>query len=80
MEFSFVKIKRLSTWKGWWLSFGRRITLLKSVLGSFAIFTLSFYKDLRKVIRENSKQFSMGKIRRKKDDSVGELEDCLPSD
>ncbi|XP_058726559.1 uncharacterized protein LOC131597917 [Vicia villosa] len=35
--------RRLSSWKGRWLSFGGRITLLKSVLGSLPIFTLSFY-------------------------------------
>ncbi|XP_058741454.1 uncharacterized protein LOC131613833 [Vicia villosa] len=35
--------KRFRTWKGRWLSFGGRITLLKSVLGSLPIFTLSFY-------------------------------------
>ncbi|XP_058747167.1 uncharacterized protein LOC131620174 [Vicia villosa] len=35
---------RLSTWKSRWLSFRGRITLIKSVLSSLVIFTLSFYK------------------------------------
>src|SRR4051812_20274445 len=35
--------RRLNSWKGRWLSFGGRLTLLKSVLGSLPIFTLSFY-------------------------------------
>lgn len=38
------------------LSFGGRITLLKSVLSSLAIFTLSFYKALKKIILEINKK------------------------
>lgn len=37
------------------LSFDGRITLLKSVLGSLAIFTLSFYKAPKKIIKEITK-------------------------
>ncbi|XP_058740864.1 uncharacterized protein LOC131613189 [Vicia villosa] len=44
--------KRLASWKGRFLSIGGRLTLLKSVLGSLAIFTLSFYKAPKKVIKE----------------------------
>ncbi|XP_058746836.1 uncharacterized protein LOC131619795 [Vicia villosa] len=44
--------KRLSSWKGHFLSFGGRITLLKSVLSSLAIFTLSFYKSPIGIIKE----------------------------
>ncbi|XP_058774436.1 uncharacterized protein LOC131648722 [Vicia villosa] len=47
--------KHLCSWKWRWLSFGGRITLLKSVLGSLPIFTLSFYLAPRKVIREINK-------------------------
>ncbi|XP_058765880.1 uncharacterized protein LOC131639402 [Vicia villosa] len=47
------KIKKiLASWKGWFLSFGGRLTLLKSVLGSLAIFMLSFYKAHKKVIKD----------------------------
>ncbi|XP_058733064.1 uncharacterized protein LOC131604651 [Vicia villosa] len=44
--------KRLSLWKERLLSFGGRITLLKSVLSSLAIITLSFYKAPVKIIKE----------------------------
>ncbi|XP_058746061.1 uncharacterized protein LOC131618929 [Vicia villosa] len=47
--------KRLASWKGRLLSFGGRLTLLKPVLGSLAIFTLSFYKALKKVVEEITK-------------------------
>ncbi|XP_058746295.1 uncharacterized protein LOC131619188 [Vicia villosa] len=47
--------RRLSTWKGRWLSFGGRIILLKSVLGSLPIFTFSFYLAPKKVIQEINK-------------------------
>ncbi|XP_058784312.1 uncharacterized protein LOC131659088 [Vicia villosa] len=47
--------RRLNSWKGRWLNFGGRITLLKSVLSSLAIFTLSFYKAPKKVIAELNK-------------------------
>ncbi|XP_058775270.1 uncharacterized protein LOC131649527 [Vicia villosa] len=47
--------KRLSSWKGQMLSFGGRITLLKLLLGSLAIFTLSFYKAPMKIIRKITK-------------------------
>lgn len=47
--------KRLSSWNNSWVSFGGRITLIKSVLNSLAIFTLSFYKAPLKVIREINK-------------------------
>ncbi|XP_058726246.1 uncharacterized protein LOC131597572 [Vicia villosa] len=44
--------RKLSSWKGRWLSFGGRVTLIKSILSSLAIFTLSFYKAPKKVIAE----------------------------
>ncbi|XP_058741002.1 uncharacterized protein LOC131613339 [Vicia villosa] len=45
------KIKRrLQGWKSRYLSLGGRITLLKAVLGSLAIFTLSFYRAPKKEI------------------------------
>ncbi|XP_058768582.1 uncharacterized protein LOC131642338 [Vicia villosa] len=44
--------KRLASWKGWFLSFGGRLTILKSVSGSLAIFMLSFYKAPKKVIKD----------------------------
>ncbi|XP_058732600.1 uncharacterized protein LOC131604130 [Vicia villosa] len=44
--------RKFSFWKGRWLSFGERITLIKSILSSLAIFTLSFYKAPKKVIAE----------------------------
>ncbi|XP_058786925.1 uncharacterized protein LOC131661401 [Vicia villosa] len=47
--------RKLNCWKGRWLSFGGRITLLKSVLSSMAIFTLSFYKAPKVVIAEINK-------------------------
>ncbi|XP_058765925.1 uncharacterized protein LOC131639447 [Vicia villosa] len=50
--------RRLNSWKGRWLSFGGRITLLKSVLISLAIFTLSFYKAPKKIISEINKMQS----------------------
>ncbi|XP_058765712.1 uncharacterized protein LOC131639232 [Vicia villosa] len=50
--------KKLNSWKGRWLSFGGRITLLKSVLSSMAIFTLSFFKAPKKVIEELNKMQS----------------------
>lgn len=61
--------KKLSTWKGQLLSFGGRITFLKSVLGNLAIFTISFYKAPRKVIREITKiqsNFLWGRLEEKR--------------
>lgn len=42
----------LANWEGRLLSFGGRLTLLKLVRGSLAIFTLSFYKAPKKVVEE----------------------------
>ncbi|XP_058775315.1 uncharacterized protein LOC131649574 [Vicia villosa] len=50
--------RRLNSWKGRWLSFGGRITLLKPILSSLAIFTLSFYKAPKKIIKEINKMQS----------------------
>ncbi|XP_058726723.1 uncharacterized protein LOC131598107 [Vicia villosa] len=50
--------RKLNSWKGRWLSFGGRITLIKSILSSLAIFTLSFYKAPKKVIAEINKMQS----------------------
>ncbi|XP_058759392.1 uncharacterized protein LOC131632671 [Vicia villosa] len=48
-----VKVRRrLASWKGRYLSFGGRLTLIKAVLSSLAIFYLSFYKAPKKVIKE----------------------------
>ncbi|XP_058783440.1 uncharacterized protein LOC131658124 [Vicia villosa] len=61
--------KRLASWKGRLLSFGGRLTLLKSVLSSLAIFTLSFYKVPKKVVEEITKiqsNFSWGGTREKR--------------
>lgn len=44
--------KRLVSWKGRFVSLDGRLTLLKLVLGSLAIFTLSFYKAPTKVVEE----------------------------
>src|SRR3954463_3252564 len=41
-------------WKNRFLNLGGRITLLKSILSSLAIFTMSFYKMPVKVVREFS--------------------------
>ncbi|XP_058728727.1 uncharacterized protein LOC131600410 [Vicia villosa] len=43
---------RLGSWKGRMLSLGGRITLIKSVLSSLAIFQLSFFVAPRRVIKE----------------------------
>lgn len=53
--------KRLSTWKGKLISFGGRITLLKSVRVSIPIYFLSCFRCLIKVVRriENSIWFSL---------------------
>lgn len=45
-------LRKLSSWNGTWVSFGGRITLIKSVLSSLMIFTLSIYKAPKKVIKE----------------------------
>lgn len=47
--------KRLNNWKGMWLSFGERLTLLKLILSSLAIFTLSFDKAPKKILVEINK-------------------------
>src|SRR4051812_17353388 len=47
------KIKsRLVGWKHRYLTLGGRITLLKAVLGSLAIFTLSFHRAPKQVVKE----------------------------
>ncbi|XP_058725920.1 uncharacterized protein LOC131597229 [Vicia villosa] len=49
----FSKIKsRLLDWKVRLLSFGGRLTLLKSILCSLSIFMFSFYKAPKKVLKE----------------------------
>lgn len=50
--------RRFKSWKGRWLSFEWRVTLLKSVLSSLAIFTLSFYKATKKITAEFNKMQS----------------------
>ncbi|XP_058757341.1 uncharacterized protein LOC131630579 [Vicia villosa] len=76
--------KRLSTWKGRWLSFGGRMTLLKSVLGSLPIFTLSFYLAPKKVVREINRiqsHFLWGGVEEKKCIHWVRWEDvCTPID
>src|SRR4051812_33768749 len=48
-----LKLKnRLGSWKHRFLNLGGRITLLKSILTSLAIFTMSFYKMPSKVVKE----------------------------
>ncbi|XP_058733701.1 uncharacterized protein LOC131605347 [Vicia villosa] len=44
--------KRLSGWKNRFLNLGGRITLLKSILSSLTVFTMSFYKVPKKVEKE----------------------------
>ncbi|XP_058734070.1 uncharacterized protein LOC131605773 [Vicia villosa] len=44
--------KRLSGWNNRFLSLGGRITLLKSILSSLSIFTMSFYKMPKSVAKE----------------------------
>lgn len=46
---------RLLSWKSKFLSIDRRLTFIKSILGSLAIFTLSFYKAPKKVLKEMEK-------------------------
>ncbi|XP_058727043.1 uncharacterized protein LOC131598463 [Vicia villosa] len=46
---------RLTGWKNHFLNHGGRITLLKSILTSLNIFTLSFYKISDKVVKEVNK-------------------------
>ncbi|XP_058726398.1 uncharacterized protein LOC131597740 [Vicia villosa] len=43
---------RLEGWTNWFLNLGDRITLLKSILSSLAIFTMSFYKMPAKVVKK----------------------------
>ncbi|XP_058751132.1 uncharacterized protein LOC131624182 [Vicia villosa] len=43
---------RLGSWRGRILSLGGRISLIKSVLSSLAIFQLSFFKALSRIIKE----------------------------
>lgn len=47
--------KRSVSWKGRLLSFEGRLTLLKSVLGSIVVSTLSFYKAPKKIVKEITK-------------------------
>ncbi|GKU88289.1 hypothetical protein SLEP1_g2571 [Rubroshorea leprosula] len=51
--------RKLSTWKGRYLSLGGRITLINSVLSSLPVFLMSFYLIPKTVIRE------LDKIRRR---------------
>src|SRR4051812_9807983 len=51
--------KRLLGWKNRFLSLGGRITLLKSILGSLAIFSMSFYKMPKKVAKEITRMQSI---------------------
>lgn len=67
--------KRLASWKGRLLSFVGRLTLLKSVLGSLAMFTLSL-EDTKKSGQGNnkdSKQFFMGRFEGAEMYSLGEM-------
>ncbi|XP_058783233.1 uncharacterized protein LOC131657899 [Vicia villosa] len=47
--------KMMSSWEGRHINVGGRLTLLKSVLGSLAIFNLSFYKAPKFIIKEITK-------------------------
>ncbi|GKU94756.1 hypothetical protein SLEP1_g8202 [Rubroshorea leprosula] len=51
--------RKLSSWKGRYLSFGGRITLINSVLSSLPVFLMSFFLLPKSVIRE------LDKIRRR---------------
>jgi len=42
--------RKLSKWKQKYLSFGGRVTLIKSVLNSILIFFFSFFRVLKKVV------------------------------
>ncbi|XP_058726363.1 uncharacterized protein LOC131597703 [Vicia villosa] len=76
--------KRLCSWKGRWLSFGGRINLLKSVLGSLPILSFSFYLAPKKVIQEINKiqgNFLWGGVKAKRGIHwVKWKEVCLPVD
>ncbi|XP_058726407.1 uncharacterized protein LOC131597748 [Vicia villosa] len=51
-----VKLKKhLGSWKNRFLNLGGRITLLKSILTSLTIFTMSFYKMPLKIVKEVNK-------------------------
>lgn len=44
--------KKLSSWKGWLLSFGDRVVLLNVVLNVIPIYSFSFYKAQKKFLAE----------------------------
>nr|GEY92400.1 RNA-directed DNA polymerase, eukaryota, reverse transcriptase zinc-binding domain protein [Tanacetum cinerariifolium] len=50
--------KRLSKWKANSLSFGSRLTLIKSVLGSMVVYYFSTFKALKKIIHKLAVGFS----------------------
>src|SRR4051812_31440764 len=76
--------RKLNSWKGRFLSFGGRITLLKSVLSTLSIFYLSFYKAPKKIIGEINKLQSNflwgGSEEKKKIHWISWKEVCLPLD
>ncbi|KAJ9559670.1 hypothetical protein OSB04_004830 [Centaurea solstitialis] len=47
--------KKLGSWKAKWISFGGRLTLVKSVLGSLSLYFLSLFRAPRGVIGELEK-------------------------
>ncbi|XP_058751317.1 uncharacterized protein LOC131624383 [Vicia villosa] len=75
---------RLDNWKSRFLSFGGRITLIKSILSSLFIFLLSFYKapvSIYKEIRRIQANFLWGdKVSKKKIHWVGWDKVCTPLD
>lgn len=71
------KIKdRLCSWKGRMLSLGERITLIKFVLSSLAIFHLSFFRAPKKVCQDqfDSKSLFVGWSRPEEENSLDRVE------
>ncbi|XP_058760886.1 uncharacterized protein LOC131634255 [Vicia villosa] len=75
-----LKKNRLEGWTNRFLNLGGRITLLKSILSSLAIFTMSFYKMPVKVVKkftriQNNFLWGGGGIGGKKEDSLARYGD-----
>lgn len=69
--------RRLMSWKNRFLNCSKIITILKSILCSLSIFTMSFFRIPTKIVKEVSKlqsRFFVGWFGGEKKDSLGGVE------